>query len=143
ARLEMLRLLALVSGVELRELRNWHLRRMARNLSIGSAAAALVPLLILSIPLDHWDPLALRARDAPLYAIAAEADGQRLWAASRFRAPGPQGFRDYIRSIADARDPKAREDFGGRFKIRGKLLPLTMLPYADEGRVPQLPKPPS
>lgn len=142
-RLEMLRLLAFVSGVELRQLRNWHRRRTARTIGIGAVAATLAPALLLSLPLDHWDPLTLQARGAPLYAIAAEADGRTLWAASRFRAPGPQGFRNYIRSSADARDAKAREDFEGRFRLRRKLLPSTMLPFADERRVPPLPTPPS
>ena len=138
-RLELLRLLGFVSDVQLRRLRNWYLRRLARNFAIGLIAAAVLPALILSFPLDHWDPVALQIRDAPRYAIAAQADGERLWVASRFRAPGPQGFRNYILVTADALAPKPKEDFSGRFDLSRRLLPVSIWPPARQHRIPRPP----
>jgi hypothetical protein len=136
-KLELLRLLAFVAEVDLRTLRNWHLRRTVRSVVLF-AFLALVPLwAILSVPLDDWEQLELSAGREPIYAIAAEADGEKLLVASRFRGGGPQGFRDYIQVVEGALTKDAKVSFN-EITLTRRLLPLPLLPYQRRTRVPTI-----
>jgi hypothetical protein len=139
ARLELLRLLAFLTGVELRTLRDWHLRRALRNAGIGTVAAIVPVAALLSLPIAGWLPLALRTdRGEPLYAVAAEARDGKLWVASRFRAPGPQGFRNYLRVTDDALDPHARAAYlpEPKLALRHRLVPPPLLHHSIASRLP-------
>lgn len=126
-KLELLRLLAFVADVDLRALRNWHLRRtIARGVLL--IIVTLVPLLVLlNLPLDDWEPLALTAEKQPLYAIAAEVSGDKLLVASRFRAASRDRPRNYIRvdNVTPGEDA-SRGDFSGKFALRRRLLPRSL-----------------
>jgi len=130
ARLELIRLLAFLTDVPLRSLRNWALRRALRNLAIGVVAALAPVALVLSIPLPHWQALELEGERGPLYAVAAEVVDGGLWTAERLRGPGPQGFRDYLFARRDSL--AGRQEGDGRadhFALRKRLLPAVLLPY--------------
>lgn len=136
-KLELLRLLAFVADVDLRTLRNWHLRRTVASV-ILFAMLAVVPLwALLSVPLDDWDQLELSLGSERLYAIAAEADGETLLVASRFRGAGPQGFRDYIQIVDDALAEDPAVTFN-EIVLRRRLLPIPLLPYRQRTRMPSI-----
>jgi hypothetical protein len=101
-KLELLRLLAFVAEADMRRLRNWHLRRTLAGLFLFAMMALLPLWALLSARLNEWEQLELKLGAEPLFAIAAEADGERLTVASRYRGSGPQGFRDYIQIASDA-----------------------------------------
>lgn len=136
-KLELLRLLAFVAEVDLRTLRNWHLRRTVA--SVGSfAILALVPLwALLSVPLDDWEQLELKVGDKQIYAIAAEADGEKLLVASRFRGAGPQGFRDYIQIVDGALTEEPNITFN-EVALSRRLLPISLLPHQQRTRFPSI-----
>lgn len=137
-RLELLRLLALVSNVDLRTLRNWDLRQRLRFAAVALVLALLPPVAIASLPIDDWRKLDLQLQKQPLYAIAGEIEGDRLRIASRFRAPGPQGFRDYIRiteGLAGDLQPKTTFESAQFIK---RLLPPARVPFSLQTKLPAL-----
>jgi TIR domain len=138
ARLELLRLLAFVTDIDLRSLRNWHIRRLARNLTLGALMAIGLIFAVLSLPVTGWDPIEVRQAGQTVPLIAAEADGSRkLWIAARFRAPGPQGFRNYIRSFPDASDA-SNSSFGPPYNLSRRLLPRDLIPSGRAQSAPTL-----
>lgn len=144
ARLELLRLLAAIVGLPLRRLINWHLRRTLRNCGLVVLATILPILLVMSARVDHWQPLDLRTGNQPLYAIAAEVQGNRLWVASRHKGQGPQGFRNYVQSTRDGLDPSGQFQFHERFSLTRRLLPQSLYGgQFPEVSLPQPPRPPS
>ncbi len=133
---ELVRLLAFVSGVDLRTLRNWHLRRL-----VARTAVIIVIMIALiggvsSIPQDDWTrldlPLPARGRDSIRYAnpIACEAEESNLWIAER--EPG-RASTTHIRIWENILDPgaptgerRARGYFGlVKYRTNRRLLPLT------------------
>ena len=134
-KLELLRLLAFIADVDLRTLRDWHLRRTIRNVAAFVALAILPLWILLNAPVDDWEQLQLRIGKEPLYAVAAEANGEKLQVASRYRGAGPQGFRDYIQFVdsALARDPKASFE---QVAFNRRLLPISTLPLRQRDRLP-------
>ncbi len=136
ARLELLRLLAYVTDVDLRVLRNWHLRRQLRMAALSATCVVLLFWLVFSVPVGDWVALDLKSGTNALYAIAAEADGSKLQLASRFRGPGPQGFRNYIRITENALDPSSKFDLSQRYAFRGRLLPVNQLPFPLGSHLP-------
>jgi hypothetical protein len=138
-RLELLRLLAFITDVELRTLRNWSLRRRIRNGAVALLLALGPPFAIASYPTDEWRPLPTATREQPLYALAAEVSGETLIVASRYRAPGPQGFRNYIRYTTHvSADSVKYEDFSGTSPLRTRLLPLSARQYDVRDRMPAI-----
>ena len=139
-KLELLRLLAFVADVDMRTLRNWHLRRTVVH-AVLVAVLTLLPLLaILNLPLEDWETLTLSAENQPLYPIAAEVSGDKLLIASRFRAASQERPRNYVR--LDSIIPGANGgsgDFSGRFPFRHRLLPASssafgyLIPKYDVG----------
>jgi hypothetical protein len=129
AKEELLRLLALVTNVDLRTLRNWHLRRTLAKLAAGVAMAVLLGAAVLSLPLDDWQPLDIKAdRGAPLYAIACGNRDAQLWAGWRLRRPGPQGFRNYI-AVTDTAKPSEQFSIPEKFHVSERLLPVDQLTF--------------
>jgi len=136
-KLELLRLLAFVAEVDLRTLRNWHLRRTVARVVLF-VMLALVPLwALLSVPLDDWEQLELKLGHTQIYAIAAEAEGEELLVASRLRAAGPQGFRNYIQ-IVDGALTKAPKISFNEIALKRRLLPIPLLPERQRARIPSI-----
>jgi hypothetical protein len=134
-KLEMLRLLGFIADLDMRTLRNWHIRRSVANVT-AFVLLALLPLwALLSWPLDNWEMLPLHEGQRRIYAVAAEANGEKLMVAARFRGAGPQGFRDYVQSFDDALSTQPRGSFEG-VVLRRRLLPAELLPYAASARIP-------
>lgn len=136
-KLEMLRLLAFVADLDLRTLRNWHLRRSIANIAAFVLLASLPLWALLSFPIEDWETVPLRDGQQSIYAIAAEANDGKLVVAARFRGAGPQGFRDYVQTFEDALSPQPRSSFKGVLLPR-RLLPAELLPYAARERVPRI-----
>jgi len=139
ARLELLRLLAFVTGVELRTLRNWHLRRRLRNGLIASALASVPPVAIALYPVDDWEPMTLRAEKQPLYAIAAEVSGDKLLVASRFRAASQERPRNYIRltqNVPGTDGGRGEYNVSFPLRLRRRMVPTPLSALAS--RIPSL-----
>ncbi|MGE0811737.1 MAG: TIR domain-containing protein [Vicinamibacterales bacterium] len=143
-RLELLRLLALVSDVDLRTLRNWDLRQRLRTAVVTAGLALLPSAGVALLPIDDWQKLNLTVQTMtqrepqPLYVIGAEADGEVLRVASRFRAPGPQGFRDYIRNTEGRPDQVEPKSPFEPVQFKRRLLPPALLPFNVRARIPSL-----
>ena len=120
ARLELIRLVACITDVELRALRNWHRRRVARNSVAGFALALFPPIGVLSIPVERWDRLELAWKDGPVYAVAAEVQDTQLWVGARTRGAGPQGFRNYIRTTPHILATNPEEDYRFPYMLRNR-----------------------
>ncbi|MBL9138013.1 MAG: toll/interleukin-1 receptor domain-containing protein [Verrucomicrobiales bacterium] len=136
ARLELLRLLAFVTDVDLRVLRNWHRRRQLAHAAMVTFAMLALFALVFSIPMKDWETIDLRSRGAPLYAIAAEVDGGALKAVSRYRAPGPQGFRNYLRVAENALSTNSPFQLNGPYSFRTRLLPVPLAAHPLRSRAP-------
>jgi hypothetical protein len=89
----------------------------------------------LSVPLDHWEQLELKLGRAQIYAIAAEAEGDKLRVASRYRGAGPQGFRDYIQIVDGALTKEPKITFN-EIAFKRRLLPVELLPQTQRARIP-------
>lgn len=134
---ELLRLLAFVADVDLRTLRNWHLRRTLLHVAFV-VLAVLVPLgFVAHWPLDDWERLVVQRGGQPVYAIAAEADGTHLRVVHRFRGAGPQGFRNYLETIDDALAPNSPARFH-EVPLSARLLPVSLVPVDLRNRIPAL-----
>jgi hypothetical protein len=136
ARLEMLRLLAFTAGVDLRTLRNWHRRRALRNGLTGAALSMVPAVAVLAYPVTDWRAMELQSRD-PLYPIAAEVTDSGVWVASRYRAPGAQGFRNYIRSTVNALDSTSASTFQAHLTLTRRLLPTALTSAELVARIPR------
>jgi hypothetical protein len=136
-KLELLRLLAFVAGVDMRTLRNWHLRRTVVRVALVSVFTLLPLLALLNFPLDDWDPVTLKAKNQPLNAIAAEVSGDKLLVASRFRAASQERPRNYVRLTSMVPGTDGGDgDFSGKFPLRRRLLPRDVSAFAF--RMPKL-----
>jgi TIR domain len=123
AKEELLRLLALVSNVDLRTLRNWHRRRTVARLLAAAALVILFVAAVLAIPLDDWKPMDIKAdRGAPAYAIACGNREGHLWVGWRLRRPGPQGFRNYV-ALTDTTKAPGKFSTAERYYSQERLLP--------------------
>jgi hypothetical protein len=133
--IELLRLLAYVADVDLRTLRNWHLRRTLLQLA-QVALAVIVPLwLLLQFPMDQWQALDLATPRGPIYAVAAEVQNGALWTASWFRSQRPQGWDDKLRYMSDSLAAEKREVFD-EDAPRNRLVPIYRLPSDVQQRRP-------
>jgi TIR domain len=139
AKLELLRLLALITDVELRELRNWWLRRAIAQVAAAVAAAIVIPAAILSAPVQHWKALRLvDARGKTVYPIASDLRGGKLRVAARFQGQGSPGFRNYIMIFEDAIANPTREEIIDRFDWPSRLLPLSVATLELDQRARQV-----
>jgi hypothetical protein len=132
ARIELLRLIAFLTGVEMRVLHNWTRRRLLRNVLIGAAAGVLPVVALLSIPTQHWSPLPLTYENRPIDAIACEVVDDRLWAAAWHKIVGEStGANAFFVTYADViADPAAARDRTRTFPLAKRALPE---PYVDPG----------
>jgi hypothetical protein len=134
AKEELLRLLALLTGVELRVLRNWRARRTMMFAGAWTAGLLGIPATYLAWPVDHWTHVPLRlSTGAPLVPVACGFDGGEMWAASRVRELAGERPRNYIRSTTRVLTvPNDRVD--ARLIARERLLPLRVVDWGIQTR---------
>jgi hypothetical protein len=120
AKIELLRLIAFLTDIELRRLHNWARARTVRNGAIGLAAAVVPVAAVLALPQRSWDPLP----QLSLYgqsiqpAVCNIVDG-RLWAAAWYQAIDEQsGATAYFVAYPDAIGEPARK------QERQRMFPL-------------------
>ena len=133
--LELLRLLAFVAEVDMRSLRNWHLRRTALRWALTGVATVVPLALLLNLPVDRWHPVPIKKGKEEVPLIAAEVNDGKLLAVARYRGAGPQGFRNYFEVMEDVLSDKPKAHFGTP-PLRHRLLPLSLLPMAQRRDVP-------
>ena len=137
AKLELLRLLAFLTNVDMRVLRNWARRRLIRN-ALLMAATPLVPLaLILSLPQPYWEPVPLTHASEPIEPVACEVVDGKLWAASWYEAAGETSggrafFQEYPDVLATPNEEKLRPR---TFVLPKRALPLPIVGSATQTRV--------
>jgi hypothetical protein len=127
ARIELLRLIAFLTGVEMRLLHNWARRRLLRNASIGVAVGLLPVIGVLSVTQPHWESVAsnLTFDEAPMQPLACEVIKDKLWVAAWSEAAGEfTGKRDYFVTYPDAlTEPFKAVARPSHFKLARRALP--------------------
>lgn len=125
--IESLRLLTFVTGVGLRTLRNWHLRRMALLVTASLLLAVVPPTAVLSYPVDEWlrVPLVLPrqmpsgpSHDRELHPVACEAQDGQVWVAWRFKGLRPQGYASYLFETKNVLDPNQTPRQSDRYRLQ-------------------------
>jgi hypothetical protein len=126
---ELLRLIAFLTGVEMRVLRNWARRRAFRNMVIALAVAILPLAGILSLPLPTWDPLSLSYSGESIEPIACEVVDGKLWVASWSDAAGEvSGTRAYFMAYPDVLNDAGKQiPRPQSFTLPKRALPKTMV----------------
>lgn len=129
AKLELLRLLAFLTDVDLRALRNWARRRTLQNILVASGVAILPMVGVLSLRLPTWDPLSWSHDDQPIEPIACEVVDGKLWVATWSEAAGEHsGTRVYFVMYPDVlTDPKSDVERPQYFKLPKRALPPAMV----------------
>jgi hypothetical protein len=127
ARIELLRMIAFLTGVEMRQLHNWARRRLLRNASIGVAVGLLPMVGVLSVTQPHWESVAsnLTFDEAPMQPLACEVIDDKLWVAAWSEAAGEvSGARNYFVTYPDAlADPFEVVARPRHFELARRALP--------------------
>ncbi len=136
-KLEVLRLIAFLTGADMRALRNWARRRTFRNALISLAVITLPVGGILSIPIPTWDPLSLSHYDKPIVPLACEVVNGKLWVAEWSEAAGEvSGTRAYFITYPDVlTDPKKVVPRSRGFALPKRALPVSMVRSDLKARV--------
>ncbi|MCP4261066.1 MAG: TIR domain-containing protein [Planctomycetes bacterium] len=126
---QLLRLIAFLTDVDMRALRNWALRRTLRNALITLAVAILPVGGVLSVRIPTWDPVSLSHYDRPIEPLASEVVDGKLWVSSWTEAVGEvSGARAYFVTypdvLTDANKEIARPQY---FTLPKRALPETMV----------------
>ncbi|HXV08086.1 MAG TPA: TIR domain-containing protein [Burkholderiales bacterium] len=134
-KLELLRLIAFLTGAEMRALRNWARRRALRNAAAPLALTAL-PVALLFVPLPAWDPVALRHRDEPITPIGCEVVDGKLWVVSWDEGVGEiSGARAFFTAYPDALSGAGEPIVRPRtFRLPKRALPHDMATPALQKR---------
>ncbi len=129
-RLELLRILAMVTGQSMRSLVRWHLLRTLRNWSFASLIA-LVPFVVFMFQqIAIWEQIPAISEHGRVYAIAAEVHeggDDALSVTYRFRAQGPQGFRNYFAVTDYPSKSRGTSQIRDAFDTRRRLLPKAIV----------------
>jgi len=104
ARIELLRLIAFLTNVEMRLLHNWARARVIRTGLLGLAAVVVPVALVLAIRQPSWEALPpLMFDEQPIEPVACEVIDGKLWAAAWYQVVGEQsGASAYFVAYADA-----------------------------------------
>jgi hypothetical protein len=145
--LELLRLLAFITNVDMRTLRNWHVRRTVA-LAVVWIILTLVPLAaLLFYPIQEWTRLPVElpqqmargaSNDRQLYMVACETNRNQLWAAWRFKGQRPMGYASYLFETPNALDPTQSPRQSDTYHLRSRLLPVELLAANLRSRLPSL-----
>lgn len=129
AKLELLRLIAFLTDVDLRALRNWARRRMLRNVLIALGVAILPIVVVLSLRLPTWEPVSWFHYDQPIEPIACEVVDGKLWVATWSEAAGEHsGVRAYFVTYPDVLgNPQKQVERPQSFTLPKRALPSTMV----------------
>ncbi|HEU5283640.1 MAG TPA: hypothetical protein VFU53_07495 [Burkholderiales bacterium] len=123
-KLELLRLIAFLTGVEMRALRNWARRRALRN-AAAPLALAIVPVALLFVPLPAWDPVPLFHQQEQITPIGCEVVDGKLWVASWDESVGEvSGARAFFVAYPDMLSGASKPIF----RPRTLVLPKRALP---------------
>jgi hypothetical protein len=122
-------LIAFLTDVDMRVLRNWARRRAFRNALVAVAVATLPLGGLMSLRLPYWNPVSLSHDDQPIEPIACEVVDGKLWVASWYEAAGEfSGARAYFVTYPDVltqpTKPIARPT---SFALSKRALPRTMV----------------
>ncbi len=134
---ELLRLLAALTGAELRTLVNWHRRRAVRKLLLTIAVAMLPVALILGSPWRRWARLEPLVR-APINIVAAKVNGDAIEVVDRFLGQGPPGFRRKFKHIWNILDSGSDAEFTDTFLFHTRLLPESLSKVPAPAGLPSL-----
>lgn len=128
-RLELLRLIAFLTDVDMRVLRNWARRRAFRNALVALAVATLPLGGVMSLRLPQWNPVSLSHYDQPIEPIACEVVDGKLWVASWSEAAGEvSGAREYFVTYPDVlTNPAKQIARPTSFALPKRALPRTMV----------------
>ena len=139
ARIELLRLIAFLTGVEMRLLHNWARRRLLRNASIGVAIGLLPVIGVLSITKLHWESVAsnLVYDEAPMKPIACEVVDGKLWVAAWSESADIcSGVCNYIVAYPDVLAQPFEVDERSNFSMLAKrALPVPQVDPDVVGRI--------
>jgi len=120
-------LIAFLTGVEMRALRNWARRRALRN-ALGPLVLASLPLGLLFVPLPAWDPVPLFHHDQRIAPIACEVVDGKLWVAAWDESVGEvSGTRAFFATYPDVlQDPTQQIPRARSFTLPKRALPREM-----------------
>jgi hypothetical protein len=141
AKIELLRLIAFLTNVEMRVLHNWARQRQLRNAAIGAAVALLPVVGVLSITQPHWESVAtnLIYDEAPMQPLACEVVDGKLWVAAWSESADIcSGTCNFFVAYPDvlAQPPKVveRSDFS---MLAKRALPKPEVDHNVVGRIEQ------
>jgi hypothetical protein len=140
AKIELLRLIAFLTNVEMRVLHNWARQRQLRNVAIGAAVALLPVIGVLSITQPHWESVAtnLTYDDAPAQPLACEVVDDKLWVAawSESAEDNCSGTCDFFVAYPDVfGQPAEAVEQGRTFRLAKRALPEPLVDQHDLGRI--------
>lgn len=140
AKLELLRLIAFLTDVDLRALRNWARRRTLRNVFVVLGVAILPIISVLSLQLPTWEPLLWSHYDQPIEPIACEVVDGKLWVATWSEAVGERsGARAYFETYPDILgNPPKKMERPQYFSLPKRALPPSMVSTDLENKVNQV-----
>jgi hypothetical protein len=129
AKLELLRLIAFLTNVEMRRLRNWARRRLFRNLLLSFGITLLPLVAVLSFRLPHWQLLPLSSREPPIEPLACEVVDGKLWVASAAEEAGiVSGARAFLVTYPDVlTKPGEKHERQQFFALPKRALPETVV----------------
>lgn len=136
SRLELLRLLAFLTNVEMRVLRDWARRRLIRSVAMGALPAVVIAAALtvtLLLPQTEWQAVRLTSEGQPIEAVACEVVDGRLWLASWYEGAGEiSGTRAYFEAYPDALATQITKQPQPRFTLPKRALTEDL---ADDGLV--------
>ncbi len=131
-RIELLRILATLTGQSMRTLARWHFWRTLRNWSLWCLATFIILLPVIIYALQSvriWNRIdVVGDRGRSVFPVYAEVEGGAIELAYRFRGQGPQGFRNYFFQTGDALGKPIQGSFSKGFNSHTRLLPESLLP---------------
>ena len=145
ARLELVRAVARIAGLDLRELIPWDKRRQRHKVEMALLVVLCLVFVGLSAPVRTWQELpVIPAAQRLNRVVSCELQQGKLVLTSRHRGIGPQGGRDYVALHPDALgEPENSSWFENSFNPASRLLPINavepeMLSRANQAFDPQL-----
>ena len=145
ARLELVRAVARIAGLDLRELIPWDKRRQRQRTELALLVVLCLVFVGLTAPVRTWQELPVIPEVQRLNrVVSCEFQQDKLVLTSRHRGVGPQGGRDYVALHPDALgEPGNGSWLEKNLNPASRLLPINavepgMLSRAQQEFAPQL-----